>query len=44
MGLVVYFDDQKGYDTYVKHPSHVALVEKHKDLWDKIVVYDIVRE
>jgi len=44
VGLVVYFDDQKGYNTYLKHPSHVTLVEKHKARWEKIVVYDFVRK
>ena len=44
VGLVVYFADQAGYDAYVKHPSHLKLVEKYKTLWEKIVVYDFVRK
>jgi len=44
VAVVVYFADQEGYDTYVKHPAHLKLVEKHKPLWAKIVVYDFVRK
>ena len=44
VAVVVYFADQAGYDTYIKHPQHLKLVEKHKALWAKIVVYDFVRK
>jgi len=44
VGLVVTFDDQTGYDTYVKHPNHLKLVETYKALWQKIIVYDFLRE
>jgi hypothetical protein len=42
VGLVAYFDDKAGYDTYLKHPDHLKLVAKHKALWKKILVYDFV--
>ena len=44
VGLVVYFADQAGYDTYLKHPDHLKLVAKYKDRWQKVVVYDFVRK
>jgi len=44
VAVVVYFADQAGYDTYIKHPQHLKLVAKHKALWQKIVVYDFVRK
>ena len=44
VGIVVYFADQAGYDTYLKHPDHLKLVAKYKALWEKIVVYDFVRK
>jgi len=44
VGLVVTFDDQAGYDTYVKHPDHLKLIARHKALWKKVLVYDFVRK
>ena len=44
VGLVVYFADQAGCDTYLKHPDHLKLVAKYKDRWQKVVVYDFVRK
>jgi len=44
VAVVVYFADREGYDSYLKHPAHLKLVEKHKALWSKIVVYDFVRK
>lgn len=44
VGIVVYFADQAGYDTYLKHPSHLKLIEQHKAVWQKIVVYDFARK
>ena len=44
VAVVVYFADQAAYDTYLPHPKHQALVKKHKPLWEKVVVYDIVKK
>lgn len=44
VAVVVYFADQEGYDTYLKHPDHLKLNEKHKAVWQKIVVYDFARK
>lgn len=41
--VVVVFADQAAYDTYLPHPTHQALVKKHKALWKKVVVYDFVK-
>jgi hypothetical protein len=42
VGLVVTFADQAAYDTYLPHPKHQGLVKKHKPLWKKVVVYDVL--
>lgn len=39
---ILYFDDLAGQATYQTHPIHMAFVEKHSHLWDKVVVYDSV--
>jgi len=44
VALVAYFADQAAYDAYSKDPKHTALIEKHKALWQKVVVYDFVRK
>ncbi|MFP4055971.1 MAG: family 16 glycoside hydrolase [Candidatus Brocadiia bacterium] len=44
VGLVVVFADREAYQAYLDHPDHLALVEKHKPLWERIVVYDVMRE
>jgi len=44
VGLVVLFADQAAYDTYSKHPQHTGLIEKHKALWQKVVIYDFARK
>ena len=40
IGLVVYFDDKEGHDLYNAHALHQKLVEKHKDQWSKVRVFD----
>ncbi|HUT36641.1 MAG TPA: Dabb family protein [Planctomycetota bacterium] len=44
VGVTMCFEDAKAYETYGKHPDHLKLIEKHKPLWEKIVVYDFVRQ
>ena len=44
VAVVVYFADQAGYDAYLKHPDHLKLIGKYKAIWQKIVVYDLVRK
>ncbi len=40
IGLVVYFDDLAGHDVYSDHPIHAKLIEKHKDQWASVRVFD----
>jgi len=42
VAVVVYFANKAAYDTYLPHPTHQALVKKHKPLWKKVLVYDIL--
>ncbi len=44
VAVTMCFEDAKAYETYLKHPAHLKLIEKHKPLWQKIVVYDFVRQ
>jgi hypothetical protein len=36
------FDNLKDQEVYQVHPLHKKFIEKCKDLWDKVVVYDSV--
>ena len=40
VGLLVLFDDFAGLKTYLEHPLHLKYVAKHKDKFDKVLVYD----
>ncbi|HPD16721.1 MAG TPA: Dabb family protein [Planctomycetota bacterium] len=43
VGCVMEFADLAAYKTYLEHPEHLKLIEKHKPLWQRVVVYDFVR-
>lgn len=40
--LVVTFKDKEGHDAYQVHPIHKKFVEKTKDLWSKVQIYDSI--
>ncbi len=40
MAINVFFKDIAAHDAYQVDPIHVGFVEKCKDLWEKVVVYD----
>ena len=44
VGLVVYFDDKAGYDAYEVHPTHQALVKKHKANFKSVRVCDFIAQ
>jgi len=44
VGLLVHFDDKRGYDEYEKHPTHRKYVEKHKQHWSNVRVCDFIAE
>lgn len=41
VGFFIAFDGTESYLGYIDHPDHVALVEKWKDRWASVRVYDI---
>ena len=40
VGLIVVFDTQESHDTYQTAPDHLAFIEKCKDLWSSVRVFD----
>mgnify|MGYP002622959221 CR=1 FL=1 len=42
VGLLVEFDDKAGHDIYADHPTHMEYVNKHKEHWTKVEVFDYV--
>lgn len=44
VGLVVYFDDKAGHDQYNESELHTEYVNKHKEHWAKVVVYDFTAQ
>ncbi len=44
VGLLVIFDDKAGHDLYNDHPLHKQYVEKHKDYWAGVRVFDFTAQ
>ncbi|MCC6420596.1 MAG: Dabb family protein [Gemmataceae bacterium] len=44
VGLLVFFDDYSGLQTYLDHPLHTEYLEKHGKYWDKVPVYDFANQ
>ncbi|MEL7002674.1 MAG: Dabb family protein [Bacteroidota bacterium] len=40
LSLLLFFDDVEAQKVYQDHSIHLNFVEKHSDLWEKVVVYD----
>lgn len=40
VSLLLVFNDVQDQKTYQEHPVHLAFVEEHQELWNKVVVYD----
>ena len=40
VGLVVHFDDRAGHDAYATHPLHMEYIERNKQHWAKVRVFD----
>lgn len=36
----VFFNSKEDQAEYQEEPIHLAFIEAHKDLWDKVIVYD----
>jgi hypothetical protein len=41
---VATFDSKEGQDLYQIDPLHLQFVAAHKDIWEKVLVYDSIRE
>ncbi|MCH5597883.1 Dabb family protein [Niabella ginsengisoli] len=41
---LMYFDSVKDQDDYQVHPVHKAFVDKYSQLWERVVVYDMIVE
>lgn len=39
-GLTVVFDDLAGHDAYQVHPDHLVFVDRNKDKWASVKIYD----
>lgn len=42
VGLTVLFDDARGHDAYQPHPLHTKFIERNKQWWEKVRVFDVV--
>jgi stress responsive alpha/beta barrel protein len=38
--LSITFDDIPGHDAYQVHPAHRAFVDKNRELWERVQIYD----
>jgi hypothetical protein len=43
VGITLLFDDYNGLTTYLNDPIHKKFVTQHLKLWEKPVVYDVLR-
>jgi hypothetical protein len=39
---ILFFDDLEGQKTYQDHPIHLKFIENCSNLWEKVIVYDVV--
>lgn len=39
--VIVHFEDLAGHDTYQQHPIHLGLLEKHSNLWERVMITDV---
>ncbi|GIW83024.1 MAG: hypothetical protein KatS3mg105_4831 [Gemmatales bacterium] len=44
VGLLCLFDDYAGLKAYLEHPQHLKYVAKHKDHFEKVLVYDFINQ
>ena len=41
VGITVVFDGLAGHDAYQEHPRHLKFIERNKQHWRKVAVYDV---
>ncbi len=44
VNLIVYFDDKEGHDYYQEAEKHLEFIERNKDIWKRVQVYDVLPE
>lgn len=42
--IIVYFHCQADQDLYQQHSAHLAFVDTCKNLWERVQVYDMIRQ
>lgn len=42
--LIVTFDSKEAQDKYQVEPAHLQFLENHKDLWNRILIYDSMNQ
>ena len=42
VSLVVVFDDRAAHDVYQDHPEHLTFIERNKETWQTVRVFDSV--
>ena len=42
VSLVVVFDDRAAHDVYQDHPEHLTFIERNKESWKNVRVFDSV--
>ena len=40
VGLCVVLDDPAGHDIYQEHPLHKQFIERNKQNWQRVLIYD----
>ena len=43
-GLTVVLDDRAGHDVYQDHPLHLEFIDRNREHWQRVQVYDFVHE
>lgn len=39
--VIIHFEDLAGHDFYQEAPMHLEMIEKHSDIWEKVMVLDM---
>ena len=42
--LVVRFENKAGHEYYQTAEKHVQFIERNKDIWERVQVYDMIKE
>lgn len=38
--VILHFEDLAGHDAYQEDPMHLEMIEKHSDIWERVLVMD----